>query len=128
LRFNWECDPATIVEADPDRVQRALRTLTYLGSSDSPTGSDTALTVSRTPSAYRCSSCGATLPAGSAKIALIANDLRPSDFENPGVRRRTGSTFRQLILAATAHAAHAAAGHIALDAAGASISVLLRAG
>jgi hypothetical protein len=127
-RFNWECAPETIVEADPNRAHRALRTLIHLGKSDSTTGSDPAFTVSRTPSESRCSFCGATLPAGSAKITLIADGLRPSDLEAPGVRQRTGRTFRQLIVSASVHAAHAAAGHVALDAAGSSISVLLRAG
>ncbi len=128
LRFNWECDPATIVEADPDLAHRALRTLTHLGKSDSMSGSDPAFTVSRTPSESRCSFCGATLPAGSAKITLIAGDLRPSDLEIPGVRRRAGRTFRQLVVSASVHAAHAAAGHVALGDAGSSLSVLLRAG
>src|SRR5258706_11421026 len=50
FRFIWECDPATVVDADPDRVQRAIRTLAHLGKADSAIGSDLAFSVGRTAS------------------------------------------------------------------------------
>jgi hypothetical protein len=127
LRFNWECDPATIVDADPDRVHHALRTLTHLGKAGSLTGSDFAFNVSRTASVTHCSFCDATLPAGSVKITLIANDVRLSEVKSGAARRRPGRALPQLVVAGSAHATHMAGGHVALDAAQSSISLVLRA-
>jgi len=127
FRFNWECDPATIVDADPDRVHHALRTLARLGKADSLTGSDFAFTVGRTASATHCSFCDAALPAGSVKITLVANDLRLSEAKSGSARRRPGRTLPQLVVAGSAHATHMAGGHVALDAAQSSISLVLRA-
>src|SRR5882757_10031940 len=97
LRFNWECDRATVVDADPDRVHRAIRTLTLLGKADSTIGSDSAFTVSRTESESHCSFCDAVLPAGGVKITLIADDLRRFDAKTAGARRAGGS-FPQLVV------------------------------
>jgi hypothetical protein len=127
LKFNWECDPATIVDADPDRVQRALRTLTHLGKADSTIGSDLVFTVGRAASESHCSFCGAILPAGSVKITLIADNLPLLDANPAGSRRRTGRTFPQLVVTGSVHATHMARGHVALDAAESSISVVLPA-
>jgi len=127
LKFNWECDPATIVDADPDRVHRALRTLTHLGKADSTIGSDLVFTVGRAASESHCSFCGAVLPAGSVKITLIADNLPLPDANTAGARRRAGRTFPQLVVAGGVRAAHVAGGHVALDAAESSISVVLPA-
>jgi hypothetical protein len=125
--FNWECDPATVVDADPDRVHRAIRTLAHLGKADSTTGSDRAFTVNRTASESLCSFCSAVLPAGSVSITLIADDLRLFDAKTAGARRRAGRTFPQLVVTGSVHATHVAGGHVALDAAHSSISLVLPA-
>jgi len=127
FRFIWECDPATVVDADPDRVHRAIRTLAHLGKADSTIGSDLAFTISRTASESHCSFCSAVLPAGSVRIALIADDLRLSDTKSAGWRRRAGRTFPQLVVTGSVHATHVAGGHVALDAAHSSISLVLPA-
>ena len=127
FRFNWECDPATVVDADPDRVHRAIRTLAHLGKADSTIGSDLAFTISRTASESPCSFCGAVLPAGSVRITLIADDLRLSDTKTAGARRRAGRTFPQLVVTGSVHATHVAGGHVALDTAHSSISLVLPA-
>jgi hypothetical protein len=127
LRFNWECDPATIVDADPDRVHRAIRTLTLLGRADSTIGSGLAFTVSRAASESHCSFCSAILPAGSVKITLIADELRLFDPKTAGARRRAGRTFPQLVVTGSVHATHVAGGHVELDTAYSSISLVLRA-
>ena len=127
LRLNWECDPATVVDADPDRVHRAIRTLTHLGSVDSAVDSDLALTVGRTASESHCSFCGAVLPAGSVGITLIADDVRLFDAKAAGARRRAGRTFRELVVTGSVHATHVGGGHVTLDAAHSSISLVLPA-
>jgi hypothetical protein len=125
FRCNWECDPATVVDADPDRVHRAIRTLALLGKADSTSGSDLAFTVSRMAAESHCSFCSAVLPPGSVRITLIADDLRLSDTKNAGGRRRAGRTFPQLVVMGSVHATHVAGGHVALDAAHSSISLML---
>jgi hypothetical protein len=125
FRFIWECDPATVVDADPDRVHRAIRTLAHLGKADSAIGSDLALIVSRTASESHCSFCSAVLPAGSVKITLIAVDARLFDAKTAGARRRAGGTFPQLVVTGSVHATHVAGGHVELDAAQSSISLVL---
>ena len=125
LRLNWECDPAAVVDVDPDRVHRAIRTLTLLGKADATIGSDPVFTVSRPASESHCSFCSAVLPAGSVKITLIADDLRLFDAKTAGARRRAGRTFPQLVVTGSVHATHMAGGHIELDAAQSSISLVL---
>ena len=118
---------ATVVDADPDRVHRAIRTLAHLGKADSTIGSDLAFTVSRTASESHCSFCSAVLPAGSVKIALIADDLRLFDAKTADARPRSGRTFRELVVTASVHANHVAGGHVTLDPAHSSISLVLPA-
>jgi hypothetical protein len=120
LRFDWKCDPATLVDADPERVHHALRTLTHLGRTDPTIGSDQEFTVSRSAAESQCSYCSAVLPAGSIKITLIADGVPTA-----GTRRGTGRTFPQLVITASVHATHVAGGHVALDAAHSSISLVL---
>jgi len=127
FRFQWECDPATVVDADPDRVRRAIRTLTYLRKADTTGGADLAFQVSRAESASQCSFCGAVLPAGSVKITLIADDVRLFDAKTAGARRRAGMTFPELVVTGSAHATHMAGGHVALDPAQSTISLVLSA-
>jgi hypothetical protein len=127
FRFSWECDPATVVHADPDRVHRALRTLALLGRADSTIGSEPPFTVSRTGSECRCSFCGAVLPAGSVQITLIADAARLSDSKTAAARRHAGKTFPRLVVTGSVHATHMAGGHVALDAAQSSISLVLPA-
>jgi hypothetical protein len=122
LRFDWKCDPATLVDVDPERVHHALRTLTHLGRTDSTIGSDREFTVSRTAAESRCSYCSAVLPAGSIKITLIADGLPTA-----GTRRGAGRTFPQLVVTGSVHATHVAGGHVALEAAYSSISLVLPA-
>src|SRR5579859_227138 len=88
LRFDWKCDPATIVDSDPDRVQCALRTLAHLARIDSTTGSDLVFTVGRIGSEDRCSFCGAALPPGSVRVTLVADAVRRSDAKTGDARRR----------------------------------------
>jgi hypothetical protein len=122
LRFDWKCDPATLVDADPERVHHALRTLSHLGRTDSIIGSDREFTVSRTASESQCSYCSAVLPAGSIEITLIADGVPTA-----GARRGAGRTFPQLVITGSVHATHVAGGHVALDAARSSISLVLPA-
>jgi hypothetical protein len=123
LRFDWKCDPATLVDADPERVHHALRTLTHLGRTDSTIGSDRKFTVSRTASESQCSYCGAVLPAGSIEITLITDGGVPT----AGTRRGAGRAFPQLVITGSVHATHVAGGHVALDAAHSAISLVLPA-
>ena len=123
LSFRWECDPAAVVDADPERVQCAVRTLAHLGRPDSAGGSDVAFTVSRPAVESRCFSCGATLGAGSVNITLTADEVRRFDA---GSRRRAAKSSRELIVTATVHAMHVAGGHVALDASRSSISLVLK--
>jgi hypothetical protein len=122
LRFDWRCDPATLVDADPERVRHALRTLTHLGRTGAGLGSDRQFTVGRTASESHCSYCSAVLPAGSIEITLIADGLPTA-----GTRRGAGRTFPQLVITGSVHATHVAGGHVALDAAHSSISLVLPA-
>jgi len=122
LRFDWKCDPATLVDVDPERVHHALRTLTHLGRTDSTIVPDREFTVSRTASESQCSYCGAVLPAGSLQITLIADGVPTA-----GTRRGAGRTFPQLVIAGSVHATHVAGGHVALNAAHSSISLVLPA-
>lgn len=127
LRFNWECDPATVVIADPDRVQRALRTLARLGSGDATIGSEAVFTVGRTASESVCFFCGSVLPRGAVMIALVADVVRLFDAKTADARPRSGRTFRELVVTASVHANHVAGGHVTLDAAHSSISLVLPA-
>ena len=122
LRFDWKCDPATLVDVDPERVHHALRTLTHLGRTDAAIVPDREFTVSRTASESQCSYCGAVLPAGSLQITLIADGVPTA-----GTRRGAGRTFPQLVIAGSVHATHVAGGHVALNAAHSSISLVLPA-
>ncbi len=122
LRFDWKCDPATLVDGDPEQVHHALRTLTHLGRSDSTIGSDRKFTVGRTASESQCSYCSAVLPVGSVEITLIADGVPTA-----GTRRGAGKTFSQLVITGSVHAAHAAGGHVVLDPARSSISLVLPA-
>jgi hypothetical protein len=85
------------------------------------------LTVSRTESVSHCSFCGTVLPAESVKITLIADDVRLFDAKTAGARRRAGMTFPELVVTGSAHATHMAGGHVALDPAQSTISLVLSA-
>jgi hypothetical protein len=127
LRFNWECDPATVVDADAALMPRAIRTLAHLGSADSPIGSAVVFTVGRMESESRCFFCGSALARGSVKIALVADDVRLFGGKTAEARRRSRRTFRELVAAASVHVTHLAGGHVALDTVHSSISLVLAA-
>jgi hypothetical protein len=128
VEFIWECDPSTTVDADPDRVRTAIRAWAQLASADAEIGSPLIFTISHVRrSRARCFSCRAPIPIPGVQITMTAENVRLLDEHGPLRRRRMGRTLRELIVAGGTHATHTAGGHVLVDAANATVSMVLPA-
>jgi hypothetical protein len=123
----WDCDPSTMVDADADRVRAAIRAWARLASADTEIGSPPEFTVSRVRrSQARCFACNAPIPIPGVQIAVTAANVRLLGHGS-APRRRAGKTLRELMVTGSAHVTHAAGGHVLVDAARASVSIVLPA-
>lgn len=126
-QITWACDPETAVDADPERIRRAVRTQLEFAALTRG-GERPVIAVSRNTVAMdRCRICGAALAVDDLRIATLADSARELFGKRDAKRRRSGAAIARLMLRATGHLAHLSGGHLGFDAPTGTIAIVLRA-
>ncbi len=122
----WHCEPSTVVEADPDRIRLALRTLAQLCALRSTSIERHIVAVDRVERALpRCSHCGRDIPDGGLRLTMALD--RIGELMPGGARksRRRGGGLADLMFAASGRLTHLGGGHLVLVTAESSVLVVL---
>lgn len=125
IEFTWNCEPTLLVEADPLYARLAVEALGRISVPAAPGADHIECTVGDCKSAHeQCSDCGAGIDSDDVCVRMRVRSA-------PASLARTGSeskrlTPQRLTLAAVAHGAHRAGGHVLVDVETGGVAIVLK--
>lgn len=123
--FTWNCEPSLLVDADPLYVRLSVEALGRISAPAAPGSAHMECTVESCVRAQaQCSDCGAGIELNDVCVRMRVRSAPASLAQARGESKRL--TPQRLTLAAVAHGAHRAGGHVLIDPETGGVAIVLK--